>query len=79
MWSEVVYLHSENSCFSTTKMETIPEKTKKSGKNPASYYLSYNFTLPFQCFGISQLHRKKTRLIYLVFLDYLSFRLILQK
>ncbi len=32
MWSEVVYLHSENSCFSTTKMETIPEKTKKSGE-----------------------------------------------
>ena len=34
MWSEVVYLHSENSCFSMTKMETIFDKTKKAGKFP---------------------------------------------
>ena len=39
MWSEVVYLHSENSCFSTTKMETIPEKTKKKrGESPLNYF-----------------------------------------
>jgi|GEM_PF-3341839 len=43
MWSEVVYLHSENSCFSTTKMETIPEKTKKSGENPRSIIFQYKY------------------------------------
>ena len=46
MWSEVVYLHSENSCFSTPKMKTFFGKNNKAGKIPVSItnYL-FNFFL----------------------------------